>query len=68
MRLRKIAPQDAEQIELAMRQVVDAVAIQIDFERAAPKIADTVYGPLACRKRPSRRSPPDADCARKYFL
>ena len=39
----KIAAQNAEQIEFAMRQIVDAVAIEIELEAVAPEIADTVY-------------------------
>ncbi len=42
---RKVASQDAEQIELAMRQIVDSVAIQIELETVAPKIADAVDRP-----------------------
>ena len=41
----KIAPQDAKQIEFAMRQVVDPVAIQIEREFVVPQISDTVHRP-----------------------
>ena len=32
-----------------MRQIVDAVAIEIEFEAVAPEIADTVYAPACAR-------------------
>src|SRR4029453_17678819 len=37
---RKVAAQHAKDIELAMRQIIDLVAIEIEGDRAVPIIAD----------------------------
>ncbi len=46
---RKVAPQHTEQIQLAMRQIIDAIAIEIKFEAIAPEIADAIYTPTGAR-------------------
>ena len=64
---REIAPQNAEEIELAMRQIVHAIVIEIELGRAVPVIADAVDGPLVAGPVRARRFRPDGGCARKRF-
>ena len=46
----KIAPQHAKEVEFAVRQVVDAVGVEIESLSAFPEIADAANGP-AVRSR-----------------
>src|SRR4051812_33194827 len=40
----EVAPQDSEKIQLPMRQIVDAVTVEIDLRRAFPLVADAFGG------------------------
>ena len=41
----KIPAKDAEQIEFTVRQIIDAVFVQIQFNTSVPKIPDPVHTP-----------------------
>ena len=42
----KVAAQNAEKIQLAMRQITDTVLIEIQISARLPVIAHAFYGPL----------------------
>ena len=51
---REISPEDAEKVELAMRQIIDAIAVEVHLEAAVPEVADTIDAPFRARNvRPS---------------
>ena len=64
---RKIAPQNAKEIELAMRQIVDAIVVEIELRGAVPAIAHAVDRPFVAAAGRRRRSRPGCRLRAKTF-
>src|SRR5215203_5750156 len=42
----EVAPEQAEEIQLPMRQIVDAILIEVELGGVIPAIADAIHGPF----------------------